>query len=557
MHHSIFKRYFLDAVPLALLAGSALAQTQVTPPDAGALRQLIERDQAQPVPRAVAPAQPAAPPEMSPANAATFEVKAFRFAGNTLVTSALLEQAVAAFIGRTLTFAELQAATSAAAQTYRDAGWLVRAYLPEQDVSEGVVTIQLEEALFGATRLEGPQPQRLEPSTAMGFFAAQQKQGQPLNTLALDRALLLADDLPGVTVAGVLQAGQSPGQTDLMIKMTDEPLLVGEAGIDNTGSRATGDERATLTASLLSPLRIGDLLAANVIKTQGIDYLRLGYTLPIASHGLRAGVNASTLRYKVVAPEFQSLNPLGSSDSLGLEASYPLVRTRQGNVYLQANFDQKDFHNEFGQTLQSAYRINATTLSVTGNLFDTVGGGGSSYANLSYTKGRVNQGTLDPAENTAVAGAFDKWRANFARQQVLSQQFTLFGSVALQRGNKELDTSENFTLGGSTGVRAYPSGEGSGASGQLATVELRARVSATVNIAAFYDWGDIKSLGPKAGYELSGAGVSVAWVAPWGGSVRATFARRLGNNPNPTATGRDQDGSLEKNRWWLTASLPF
>jgi hypothetical protein len=32
-------------------------------------------------------------------------------------------------------------------------------------------------------------------------------------------------------------------------------------------------------------------------------------------------------------------------------------------------------------------------------------------------------------------------------------------------------------------------------------------------------------------------------------------ANRLGQNPNPTSAGQDQDGSLIMNRFWLNASL--
>ena len=545
------------SIPLALLASSALAQTPPTPPDAGALRQQIERNQAQPVPRATAPVKPAAPAELNAASATTFEVKTFRFVGNTLLTPGQLEAAVADYAGRTLLFTELQAATISVTKIYRDAGWLVRAFLPEQDVSNGIVTIQIEEAVFGTARLEGAEPLRLKFSSVLRFFEAQQKQNQPLNTDALDRALLLTDDLPGVAVAGALQAGQAAGQTDLVLKMSDEPLLLGETGIDNTGSRATGDVRATLSASLQSPLGLGDLLTMNAIKSQGSEYLRVGYSLPVDRDGWRAGVNASTLRYRIITPEFEALNPNGRSDSVGLEATYPLVRSRQRNVYLQANLDQKDFLNESNQTLQSAYRINALTVGVATNSFDILGGGGANAASISYVSGQLDLGTLNPSENTALAGAFGKWRANVSRQQVLSEQFTLYGSLAVQRGSQELDSSENFTLGGSTGVRAYPSGEGRGVSGQVATLELRARLSAAVNVNAFYDWGTVHSLGAKSSYQLAGSGLSVAWMAPWGGSVRATYARRIGGNPNPTTTGRDQDGSLDIDRWWLTAALPF
>jgi hypothetical protein len=85
----------------------------------------------------------------------------------------------------------------------------------------------------------------------------------------------------------------------------------------------------------------------------------------------------------------------------------------------------------------------------------------------------------------------------------------------------------------------------------------------------FYDWGQITAvnhvntapsgaeLTPLNAYSLHGYGVSVSWAAPFGAQVKGTWARRLGSNPNPTAAGLDQDGSLDLDRFWLTASLPF
>lgn len=32
---------------------------------------------------------------------------------------------------------------------------------------------------------------------------------------------------------------------------------------------------------------------------------------------------------------------------------------------------------------------------------------------------------------------------------------------------------------------------------------------------------------------------------------------RIGDNPNPSATGSDQDGTLNRSHWWLSASIPF
>ena len=52
-------------------------------------------------------------------------------------------------------------------------------------------------------------------------------------------------------------------------------------------------------------------------------------------------------------------------------------------------------------------------------------------------------------------------------------------------------------------------------------------------------------------------GVSAGWTAHGGFNVQASVARRIGHNPDPTSTGTDQDGSLDKNRVWVLASVPF
>jgi hypothetical protein len=58
-------------------------------------------------------------------------------------------------------------------------------------------------------------------------------------------------------------------------------------------------------------------------------------------------------------------------------------------------------------------------------------------------------------------------------------------------------------------------------------------------------------------YQLKGAGLALAWQGPRGTALKATWARRIGDNPNPTTAGNDQDGSLVRDRFWLEATLTF
>ena len=58
-------------------------------------------------------------------------------------------------------------------------------------------------------------------------------------------------------------------------------------------------------------------------------------------------------------------------------------------------------------------------------------------------------------------------------------------------------------------------------------------------------------------YVYKGYGMGYGPVSDKGINLKALVATRLGQNPNPTSTGQDQDGSLITNRFWFSASLPL
>lgn len=530
-------------------------------PDAGSLRQQIERERQQPpLPEKASPLKGAAPAPLALAPGQTVQVNDYRFAGNLLLGDVQLQPVVQPFVGR-IGFGGLTQAAQAVANAYRDAGWIVRAYLPEQDVTEGTVTIQVVEARFAGARIQAGGTSRVAERVVLASVGAQQAVGAPLSAAALDRALLLADDLPGVAVAGTLEPGASDGETALALDLRAEPTVSGEVSVDNAGSRSTGSTRAVANAGWTSPLARGDLARADLLKTSGSHYARLAYSLPVevqGMHGMRVGVNASRLNYKLVGDEFEALNGRGNSTSTGVDASYPLLRGRTRNVYVSAAYDAKRFVNQANGAMQSRYRVEAFTLGVSGNVYDTLGGGGSTNLGLALQTGTISQGSLDVGENPALAGRINKLRYNASRQQVLSSQFVLAASLNGQVARRDFDSSERFYLGGPGGVRAYPANEAGGSSGHLLNLELRWRPNDAVVLTAFHDSGRVRNYSAGSlSYSLKGHGLALNWQAPRGVSVKVTWAAREGRNPNPTATGRDQDGSLVRNRVWVGVTLPF
>lgn len=555
------KKLTATLAALLLPMPALLAQT-ATVPDAGALRQQIEQPRQLALPPAVRPERPQpTPPEIKPKPGVTVQVTQFRFAGNTLLSAEQLAPALASFLNRSLSFAELQRAADAVAASYREAGWIVRVFLPEQDISAGVVTLQVVEARFGGVRFEGTPPQRVRSSEIEAYFKVRQAQGLPLNALALDRALLLVDDLPGVSVAGTLVPGAADGETVLALQTTDESAVFGEVGIDNTGARATGSERLSANLSINSPGRRGELIGVNLLHSRGSDYGRFRLAVPEGHHGLRLGVSASYLDYQVVeGPSANSVAPItGRSSSFGLDWSYPLVRARLQNVYWSGALENKKFFTRDTQ-VRADYDTDSLRLGLSGNLFDDFGGGGANSASVQLLWGHLTDMQAHTQLDT-LARSYRKAAYIVSRQQNLMPQHALYVSFSGQEASQVLDSSERFYIGGASSVRAYPSSEHGGDRGQVLSAEWRWRVQPALLLIAFVDAGRVVQLAqpsiPETTLRLYGRGLSLAWEGPKGITTQLTWAHRHGQNPLPTLTGTDGDGTLKRNRFWFSANLPF
>lgn len=559
-------RRLAAAVVAALLPGAVLAQTA---PDAGQLLQQNQRNRTAEPQKKPAPVDlPSAPATLGVGPGVTVMVKSFRFRGNTLLDDAALQRVLTGYLDRKLDFKELQEVTALVGKRYIAGGRLARAYLPAQDVTEGVVTIQVLEASYGGTRVE-QSGQRLQPEQAREMLEQGQVQGQALSLVALDRALLLVGDLPGVRASASLVPGNAPGETAVVVSLQDKDELTGQVWLDNSGSRSTGAFRANATVALNSPTGHGEQWTAQLAQNQGSSFGRIGASMPVGAWGTRLGVNASALRYHLVGSDFEALKARGTASSFGLEASHPFIRSRDANVALQASFDSKHFHNQANGAEVSGYSSQLWTFAAVASEFDDWGAGGGTTASLAAQFGSLDlAGSPSRALDAAGArtdGSFRKLRYQVSRQQTLTGELSGYVALQGQWANRNLDSSERFYLGGPQAVRAYPVGEAGGATGQLANAELRLRLGDGWRVTAFADWGHITAyvdgsfLGAPSpnGYSLKGAGLSADYSGPGGLDASFVWARRLGDNPMADARGRDQDGSLDRNRFWLLVSQQF
>ncbi len=536
-------------VAFALLATTQAAQAQLVPSAGTQLQQLPQPPAMEKQSPDLVIPQPAAPLVAAPGGPSV-SVQSLTVTGQTLFSEAELVSAAGFAPGRDLTFAQMQELAARISGYYHARGYfLAQAYLPEQDVQDGGVTIAVMEGRYGkidvrnGARLADRVPARILDGLKPGDLVA---------SAPLERRLLLLSDIPGTRVKATLAPGAEVGTSDLVVDVAPGPRISGNLEADNAGSRYTGEYRFGGTVNLNNPLGIGDLLSVRLLASdRGLAYGRVSYQVPVGN--LTLGVAYAHLHYSL-GREFEALDGSGTADIFSGYASYPLIRSRRANLYALAGIDYKILHDRIGLVSSDSHkRITAGTLGLAGDWRDSIGG--SNVFSAGWTTGNLN--IRSAAERAAdlttarSAGHYNKVQGSFARLQSVAGPFSLYGSVRGQYAFDNLDSSEKMELGGAYGVRAYPEGEAFGDSGYIATAEARfmlggerERMPGQFELFGFVETGAVRYaknpwfLGPNSTHR-SAYGAGLSWAGPERFFVRVTYARKLGTGPATSAPDRD------------------
>jgi hemolysin activation/secretion protein len=536
----------------ALLTAFPVLAQQI--PGAGdALRDLGDKAREIPAPK-TAPRIEVAPElrrAVKPLPGFKLDVKGFRFSGLSVVSPDSLQPLVQKYIGPERTFEDLQAAANAVTDHLRNRGYFVaQAYVPEQKLEGGIVELAVLEGRLAQVRVEmadrAPVSRRFIESTLSTLTP-----GTVLYADTIERALFIANDLRGITVRSVVEPGPTPGTANLVVQVTPSKRVDGTIEFDNYGSRFTGENRFGASLNVNSPLGFGDLLSFRALigvpgGGENTDFGRVSYLAPVGPYGTKIGVAYLKLRYHLGTDAFRALNQSGDSEVASVFALHPIYRTRNHNLFAQANFDVRDFHDDRRAVgITSDRKIKAGTLSLNGDLRDALLGGGFNTASLALTRGDLDLRTAadftgdQSAIGRHASGGYSKLNGSITRTNALSGPLSLYASYAFQLASRNLDGSEKVSLGGPGAVRAYAQGEATADEAQLASVELRYSLPAfsfvpgNIQASAFFDYGrgrlnesPLPAEVPTNHRTLSGAGLGLAWGRQDDFFVRGSLAWR-------------------------------
>jgi hemolysin activation/secretion protein len=544
-------------IPFALLAlsQSILAQQM---PSAGSQMQQIPPV---PIQQNVVPkieVQPTAAPISAASDRVSITVNSLRVTGAQAYSEAELLALTGFKPGSEMTITDLRVMAARIADYYHRNGYFVaQAYLPEQDIKDGVVTIAVIDGQYGKVSLNNQT--RVSNDLAFGLLDGIHS-GDPVTSGPLESRLLLLSDLPGVRVNSTLAPGAVVGTSDLLVDLTPGPSVDGSIDADNAGNRYTGSNRIGATVNFNELAGHGDVATLRALTSgPGLTYVRGSYQMQFGK--ATAGVAYSALRYHL-GQEFEPLGANGTAEVASLYGRYPLIRSRNGNLYAGLELDAKSFQDK-QDNIGSVTDKKAQVLmaSINSDQRDYFGGGGLTSSSLVLSMGNIDLQT--PTAN-APNGHFNKLGFGLSRLQRVTDSVSLSAAVNGQYAWNNLDVSEKMELGGMYAVRAYPEGEAYADQGYVVNLEARMQLPkfsdampGQLQLIGFIDTGRVivnKNPWPGAAgvnrRTLSGAGVGLNWSDTNNFMVRAYYAFKVGDEV--ATSSPDKSG-----RFWIQAVKYF
>lgn len=503
------------AIAACVVAAPALAQIN----GASALADLLPRTA---LAISSAPALPPEPPPPEGASATAAEgplrITAVAVEGASVYSAVTLAPLTEGLTGAAVPAARIEAARQAILRRYRDDDYaLVTVAAAMSDV--GQLRFTVTEGYVADVRLEGD----IGPAAAqVQRFLSHLTNRRPLERAMLERYLLLAQDIPGVTLrATLVAAGDSPGALTLVAHISRQ-AVAGLLTFDNRASPQVGPIEGLAVLDLNSFTSLGERTRVSLYHTfpNSENFGHAATEFYVGGSGLQIRLYGGAGPANPAGGVQQQFGTASFTTVFGGQVLYPLIRQRQQTLNVSAMLDANDSRIENvlapGAT-ESDERYDAVRALRLGADYawsDRWAGADRQAVSLfavRFSQGLPFLGASNNPNSSDVArpgeqSDFTKISFEIDRTQPLAQlsastSLSLAGLFAGQRSNAILPPVEQFYLGGGRLARGYYLGQVTGDSALAVTVELQLNticertlfgtsLPVKMQFYGFYDWGE-------------------------------------------------------------------
>jgi hemolysin activation/secretion protein len=439
-------------------------------------------------------------------------VKRIIIDGTTAFSNEQLGEITAGLTGST-SLPKIEAARTAILNKYRDNGFILTAVSAGLDDANGTLTFVVSEGRIADVKLDGD----IGPAgTLILRFLSHLTEQRPIDIATLERWLLLAQEVPGVSLRTILRPStDEPGALTMIAQVNRAPLS-GLLTADNAAFPQTGPAEGLIVLNANSFTEFGEQTSASFYHTSGNteNFGQVTSEFFVGGNGLRVRLYGGYGPTNPSSP-LRDIGYHGTTTVFGFGVSYPMIRRRQQTLDLTAAFDAIESNvDAIGGTVTLS-KDSLRVLRAGGSyaLQDTLFGDvrvATNMMSVRISQGLPGLGASVGSGNSATPSAevvgFTKINAELSRTQTLFQPWpsatvSLFGLLSGQWSRDILPQVEQLYLGGLRLNPGYYSGQVTGDSALSVYGELRLDESRDVTLLGhsfdigaqpfgFWSWGE-------------------------------------------------------------------
>ncbi len=393
---------------------------------------------------------------------AGFDLWELRVKGNTLLSRKQLEMTVYPFLGPDKSIDTVEQARAALENLYQIQGYkTVAVDIPEQDVVNGVVYLQVVEGRIARLRVKGSRYfslgsiKKAVPALAEGQVPNLPKMQQQLAELSKqsgDRKII-----------PIMRAGKTPGTLEVDLKVKDSLPLHGSVAL--TGRNSASTTRTRLVTNLSYDNLWQKFHSASFMyqtSPENADEVQVfsgTYVMPVFDNSTRLALYAVSSQSDSQIAQAGDTNVIGSGQIYGLRLVRALTASERFFHSVTLGVDYKDFQEDILLSNVNArhapIRYVPFMAQYSGSLRQSQLLAGFNLAVKFSLRGLGNEESKFENKRAGAKANYIYLNGGANVRYQLPWGIELFSRVSAQYADSPLISNEQFSIGGATTVRGY------------------------------------------------------------------------------------------------------
>lgn len=390
-----------------------------------------------------------------PGKGPCFSIRTITLSGVTLISPGAQQQLLSPWQNQCLDIAKITQLTSTISDWYISRGYITsRAFLTEQDLSQGDLHIVVLEGKLSHIHMNGESPLMLK----MVFPGLE---GKILNLRDIEQGMEQINRLRVTPVQIEILPDQQTGYSIVNLTSHPEFPISISVSLDNSGQKSTGEDQLSGSLTGNNLLGLADKLflsggrSSEFASAYDAQNFQAGISIPYGYGLLDYSWAWSNYRTTVINMGYPWIST-GDTKTHRLNMSWVAFRNGDIKTALMAGVTQRTSHNWLNNAPLTTSSRNLSSLTVGINHTQKMLGGIATL-NPGYSHGMpwFNAETDEGKTGDVPRAQFRKWSLSASFQRPVTNDLLWLTSLYGQWSPDRLYGSERLTLGGESSVRGF------------------------------------------------------------------------------------------------------